>query len=67
MQVLFDGSDEAPGVKGLGYFQGQGAQTEYRFKIPHMGWNKLSLRDSSPSAANKQKLNMCTLCTAFIS
>ena len=23
MQVLFEGSDEAPGVKGLGYFQGR--------------------------------------------
>ena len=48
MQVLFDGSDEAPGVKGLGYFQGQVRRLNTAFKIPHMGWNKLSLRSSSP-------------------
>ena len=45
---MFDGSDEAPGVKGLGYFQGQVRRLNTAFKIPHMGWNKLSLRSSSP-------------------
>ena len=48
MQVLFEGSDEAPGVKGLGYFQGQVRRLDTALKIPHMGWNKLSLRSSSP-------------------
>ena len=41
MQVLFEGSDEAPGVKGLGYFQGQVRRLDTALKIPHMGWNKL--------------------------
>lgn len=48
MQVLFEGSDEAPGVKGLGYFQGQVRRLDTALKIPHMGWNKLSLSSSSP-------------------
>ncbi len=40
-QILFDGSDESPGVPGLGMVRG----TVRRFadapglKIPHMGWN----------------------------
>ena len=40
-QILFDSSDESPGVKGLGLFRGK----VKRFadvpgvKIPHMGWN----------------------------
>lgn len=48
MQVLFEGSDEAPGVKGLGYFQGQVRKLSTSLKIPHMGWNQLQLRNSSP-------------------
>lgn len=45
MQWLFDGSDEAPGLPGLGIIPGmvtrmEGAGT---VKIPHVGWNGLSL------------------------
>jgi glutamine amidotransferase len=45
MQWLFDGSDEAPGVPGLGWFSGgvtrlPSATAEgERLKIPHVGWN----------------------------
>lgn len=48
MQVLFEGSDEAPGVQGLGYFKGQVKYLSTDLKIPHMGWNRLSLRSPSP-------------------
>lgn len=51
MQVLFEGSDEAPGVKGIGYFKGQVKLLKTELKIPHMGWNKLELR--SPSSLLK--------------
>ena len=48
MQLLFEGSDEAPGVKGLGFFKGQVKLLRTELKIPHMGWNKLELRSPSP-------------------
>lgn len=48
MQVLFEGSDEAPGVAGLGFFKGQVKYLSTSYKIPHMGWNKLALRSPSP-------------------
>ena len=48
MQVLFEGSDEAPGVAGLGFFKGQVIYLTTDYKIPHMGWNKLELRTPSP-------------------
>ena len=48
MQVLFEGSDEAPGVAGLGCFKGQVKYLTTEYKIPHMGWNKLELRSPSP-------------------
>ena len=48
MQLLFEASDEAPGVAGLGYFKGQVKYLPTSLKIPHMGWNKLELRSPSP-------------------
>jgi glutamine amidotransferase len=45
MQWLFEGSDEAPGVAGLGVMTGQIARldgdAEQRLKVPHVGWNAL--------------------------
>ena len=45
MQWLFEGSDEAPGVAGLGVMKGRIARldgnAEQRLKVPHVGWNSL--------------------------
>jgi glutamine amidotransferase len=45
MQWLFESSDEAPGLKGLGVMSGNcyrlGADTAT--KVPHVGWNSLTL------------------------
>jgi len=45
MQWLFDGSDEAPGVAGLGVMPGRIARLDgdsaRRLKVPHVGWNTL--------------------------
>lgn len=51
-QLLFEGSEEAPGVPGLGFFKGQVKKIETNEKIPHMGWNKLTLKNSSPLLKN---------------
>lgn len=48
MQLLFEGSEEAPGVAGLGLFKGQVRRLRTQEKIPHMGWNRLRLKNSSP-------------------
>ncbi len=54
MQLLFEGSDEAPGVTGLGYFKGQVKYLPTSLKIPHVGWNKLKLRSPSPLLAGAE-------------
>lgn len=54
MQVLFEGSEEDPGVAGLGYFKGQVRKLTTKEKIPHMGWNKLELRSPSPLLAQAE-------------
>lgn len=52
LQALFESSPEAPGVKGLGLFRGHCERLlpEPGIKIPHMGWNQLSLRGSGHRA-----------------
>lgn len=44
LQLLFEGSDESPGCRGLAVFPGRVERfptslQEGGFKIPHMGWN----------------------------
>ena len=44
LQLLFDSSEEAPGVKGLGILPGKIVRfpSDYGLKIPQIGWNSLS-------------------------
>lgn len=47
MQLLFERSEETPGVEGLGILKGEilrVPETE-GLKIPHMGWNTLELQN----------------------
>ena len=49
LQMLFEGSEEDPGIAGLGIFKGLVRKiTAPGLKIPHMGWNNLAYRTSSP-------------------
>lgn len=47
LQLLFEGSEESPGVSGLGVFRGtiRKIPAETGLKIPHIGWNSLELRE----------------------
>ena len=47
MQMLFDTSEEAPGVKGLGIFAGEVRRLRTAERLPHMGWNTLTIRHGS--------------------
>ena len=49
LQLLFDGSEEDPGVPGLGILPGMVRKIiASELKIPHMGWNSLEFRTPSP-------------------
>ncbi len=45
LQLLFPGSEESPGAKGLGVFDGSITRIPNGegLKIPHMGWNSLDI------------------------
>ncbi|MCR5335462.1 MAG: imidazole glycerol phosphate synthase subunit HisH [Synergistes sp.] len=44
MQMLFEESEESPGVRGLALLPGRSARfsDKYGLKIPHMGWNSIT-------------------------
>ena len=46
LQLLFEESEESPGVNGLGIFKGKIKKfsPDMRLKIPHIGWNSLEIR-----------------------
>ena len=43
LQFLFEGSDEAPGVRGLGLLKGRCYLLQGDVKVPHVGWNDLRI------------------------
>ena len=45
LQLLFERSDEAPGVKGLSVLKGEVKRFDFTIrslKVPHMGWNNIA-------------------------
>ncbi len=49
LQLMFESSEEAAGVAGLGLLPGKILRIPDRtgLKIPHMGWNSLKIRDGA--------------------
>jgi imidazole glycerol phosphate synthase glutamine amidotransferase subunit len=47
MQALFETSEEAPDVRGLGIYPGEVRRFAADARVPHMGWNELSPRPDS--------------------
>ena len=49
LQLMFESSDEGPGVKGLGLLPGKILRIPKSgdLKIPHMGWNNIKVKEDS--------------------
>lgn len=47
LQALFEESEEAPDVKGLGVFAGKVKRFPDDARVPHMGWNELDVKAGS--------------------
>jgi glutamine amidotransferase len=54
LQVLFESSEESPGVNGLGLMRGKVGRIAGR-KVPHMGWNSLDIARESHILAGIRK------------
>jgi imidazole glycerol phosphate synthase glutamine amidotransferase subunit len=47
LQALFESSEEAPEVRGLGLYKGAVRRFPPGARVPHMGWNQLDARAAS--------------------
>ena len=49
LQLLFESSEESPGVKGLGVFKGDivTIPKDNGLKVPHIGWNSVKLNQTN--------------------
>lgn len=53
LQLLFEKSEEAPGVKGLCVLKGESKRFKFKdktLKVPHMGWNNIGARGMGQGA-----------------
>ena len=49
LQVIFEGSEESPGVEGLGLLPGEVVRLGGDgLKVPHIGWNEISVVRDHP-------------------
>ena len=65
LQLLFESSDETPGVEGLGLLKGKITKIPSApgLKIPHMGWNSLHLQnDGRLFIRRHSRRDICVLC-----
>ncbi len=47
LQALFEESEEAPGVMGLGFIPGKVKRFDINLSVPHIGWNGINIRQAS--------------------
>ena len=47
LQMLFEGSEESPGVKGLAAIDGKVVKIPTKLKLPHIGWNRLEIKNKT--------------------
>lgn len=50
MQLLYEGSEEAPGVAGLGFLPGRVRRIPTALHLPHVGWNAVRFPAAAASA-----------------
>lgn len=47
LQVLLESSEEAPGVRGLGFIKGRVRRFNTGLRVPHIGWNGITVQKAS--------------------
>ncbi len=65
LQALYEGSEEAPGVAGLGVLPGRVRRFEGIFKVPHVGWSQLEIRRDSKLLAGIQPGSFVYYCHSY--
>ncbi|PLX53672.1 MAG: imidazole glycerol phosphate synthase subunit HisH, partial [Desulfobacteraceae bacterium] len=47
LHALFEKSEEAPDISGLGFFSGQVKKFDIDLSVPHIGWNGVNIKKPS--------------------
>jgi imidazole glycerol-phosphate synthase subunit HisH len=47
-QLLFESSEEDPGITGLNLIRGKSTRLTGSVKIPHLGWNRVKITENHP-------------------
>ena len=65
LQALYETSEEAPGVRGLGILPG--AVTRFRgiFKVPHVGWSQLEIARAGPVLSGIRQGDFVYFCHSY--
>lgn len=68
LQLMFESSEEGPGVKGLGILPGKIVRFPEKegYKIPHMGWNSIEIKRELRFYRGSVQIRMCILCIRII-
>ena len=69
LQILFERSEESPGVEGLGLLKGEILRIPDKegLKIPHMGWNSIHLQNEWTLIQRHPAGIVCLLCPLLLS
>lgn len=65
LQALYEGSEEAPEIRGLGILPGRVKRFEGVFKVPHVGWSQLELRRESKLLAGVPPASFVYYCHSY--
>lgn len=68
LQLLFERSEESPGVEGLGILKGEILRIPEKdgLKIPHIGWNSLTFPNPGRLFEGIEEIPMCILSIPII-
>ena len=69
LQLLFRSSDESPGVEGIGLLDGEivSIPPKEGYKIPHMGWNSIEIKEGADCSGASRISHMYILFIPIIS
>ena len=69
LQLMFESSEESPGIEGLGLLPGKILKIPETpgMKVPHMGWNSLKVRPDSRLFQGIPDGSLCIFCTFLLS
>jgi imidazole glycerol phosphate synthase glutamine amidotransferase subunit len=65
LQALYESSEEAPEIRGLGLLPGRVRRFEGVFKVPHVGWSQLEIRRESKLLAGVPPASFVYYCHSY--